>query len=280
MAEGSGGSAILRFMSAVEGVPASPMHAEPASRQLRPDALPSLCPFLATIDGNWRSATAVREHRCMAVSPPVPLAAEKQRRLCLVDRHIDCATYGAAVANRAATARTTGHTRAVARMTPVILDHGRFDLRLPAFRVDRGSGQAALVAVLGLAFVAILLARPAGDTGAVPPPGSHAAASPGSSAGVPTEVAAASPTDAESSTAPETTDQPAATEPPSSAVPGSASPGPTAGPVTSGATYRVKSGDTLSAIAARFGTTTRELVRLNGIADPSKLKVGQILKLP
>jgi lysozyme len=51
-------------------------------------------------------------------------------------------------------------------------------------------------------------------------------------------------------------------------------------PSTSGATYKVKSGDTLSAIAARFGTTVRVLVELNGIADPSRLKIGQVIQLP
>jgi LysM repeat protein len=53
-----------------------------------------------------------------------------------------------------------------------------------------------------------------------------------------------------------------------------------ADPSTSGATYKVRSGDTLSAIAARFGTTVRALVDLNGITDPSRLRVGQVLKLP
>jgi LysM repeat protein len=273
-------------MSAVEALPTTPSPVEPATREPRAGALPSLCPYLATLDGNWRSATAVREHRCMAVSPPVQLAAEKQRRLCLVDRHIDCATYSAAIGSRAGTAaRTPGHSRPIARMTPVILDHGRFDLRIPAWRADRASGQAILVGVLGLTFVAILLARPSGDAGAIGPLGSDVASTAGTRAGVPTDAAAASPSDGPASTAaPERSDRPAATEAPSraSAPPPSTTPSSPASSatVTSGATYRVKSGDTLSAIAARFGTTTRVLVRLNGIADPSKLKVGQILKLP
>jgi LysM repeat protein len=42
----------------------------------------------------------------------------------------------------------------------------------------------------------------------------------------------------------------------------------------------VQSGDTLSAIAARFETTTKALVDLNGISDPSRLKIGQVLRLP
>lgn len=44
--------------------------------------------------------------------------------------------------------------------------------------------------------------------------------------------------------------------------------------------YVVQSGDTLAAIARRFGTTTTELVRLNGLADPDRIAVGQKLKVP
>lgn len=45
-------------------------------------------------------------------------------------------------------------------------------------------------------------------------------------------------------------------------------------------TYAVASGDTLSAIARRNGTTTQELARINAIKDPNKLRVGQKLRLP
>lgn len=45
-------------------------------------------------------------------------------------------------------------------------------------------------------------------------------------------------------------------------------------------TYTVRSGDTLSALATRFGTTVAALAALNGITDPNKIFVGQVLKLP
>ena len=45
-------------------------------------------------------------------------------------------------------------------------------------------------------------------------------------------------------------------------------------------TYVVQAGDTLSEIAARFGTTVSELVRLNNIADRDRIYVGQVLVLP
>ena len=44
--------------------------------------------------------------------------------------------------------------------------------------------------------------------------------------------------------------------------------------------YIVKAGDSLYALGQRFGTTVEELVRLNQIADPSRLVIGQSLVVP
>ena len=44
--------------------------------------------------------------------------------------------------------------------------------------------------------------------------------------------------------------------------------------------YIVRAGDSLYAIARRFGTTVEELTRLNQIADPSRLVIGQSLLVP
>src|SRR5690554_3740638 len=44
--------------------------------------------------------------------------------------------------------------------------------------------------------------------------------------------------------------------------------------------YIVKSGDTLSGIAKRYDTSVSELVRLNNIANPNLIRVGQKIKLP
>ncbi|GGP07255.1 LysM peptidoglycan-binding domain-containing protein [Oceanobacillus neutriphilus] len=46
-----------------------------------------------------------------------------------------------------------------------------------------------------------------------------------------------------------------------------------------GSTYKVKSGDTLSAIASRAGTTVKTLQNLNDISNPDVIKVGQTIKL-
>jgi LysM repeat protein len=42
----------------------------------------------------------------------------------------------------------------------------------------------------------------------------------------------------------------------------------------------VQSGDSLSSIAQRFGTTADELARINGITDPNTLDIGQKLQVP
>lgn len=46
------------------------------------------------------------------------------------------------------------------------------------------------------------------------------------------------------------------------------------------ATYTIRSGDTLSAIAARYHTSVAKLASLNGIANPNKIGAGQKLTLP
>lgn len=47
-----------------------------------------------------------------------------------------------------------------------------------------------------------------------------------------------------------------------------------------GNSYTVRSGDTLSKIASRLGTTVAELQRVNGIADANRISVGQVLRVP
>ena len=45
-------------------------------------------------------------------------------------------------------------------------------------------------------------------------------------------------------------------------------------------TYTVKRGDTLSTIAARFGTSVPALVSANGIKNANLIHVGQLLTIP
>ena len=58
--------------------------------------------------------------------------------------------------------------------------------------------------------------------------------------------------------------------------------GNTSGTTTSGSdtVYTVKAGDTLSGIAAKYGTTYQKLAEYNGISNPNKISVGQKIKIP
>jgi LysM repeat protein len=233
-----------------------------------------ICPYLAAAGGAWRSSTVAREHRCGAVSPPAILAAEKQRRLCLTPDYRTCTTYEAARA-----ARPIAHDRAatlprpVARTTPVILDHGRIAITVPAFRSDRSdrsTAQAALIVLLGIAFAAIVLARVAGGD-----------SSGGASGVAATTQPTARATASQSSTArPTTSSGPAASAVPSGRSGASRAPATAKPSKAATRTYIVKSGDTLIGIAAHFGTTTKAIKQLNGMTDPSTLHIGQVLKIP
>ncbi|MEA2509736.1 MAG: hypothetical protein QOG21_1818 [Actinomycetota bacterium] len=53
-----------------------------------------------------------------------------------------------------------------------------------------------------------------------------------------------------------------------------------AGPVAQAAGHRVRSGETLGRIAARYGTSVSRLVALNHLADPNLIVAGERLRVP
>ena len=61
---------------------------------------------------------------------------------------------------------------------------------------------------------------------------------------------------------------------------GSSSPGSGGSATPAGGSYRVQRGDTLSAIAARNGVSMWTLAQYNGISNPSRIYVGQIIRIP
>jgi LysM repeat protein len=236
--------------------------------------LSGVCPYLVAADGLWRSSTVAREHRCGAVSPPALLAAEKQRRLCLTADHTTCTTFEAARAARPiGPDRQPTLPRPLARATPMILDHGRIAITVPAFRSERSIGQAALIVLMALAFALIVFAKLSGGTS--PAGAADVSPSPRTSAGA--GAAATSPRPSSGAT-PVPSSAPSGSAAGSGDPGGSASPGATAKPATK--TYKVKSGDTLIGIAAKFGTTSKAIAKLNGITNTTNLHVGQVLKIP
>jgi LysM repeat protein len=241
-------------------------------------AVPRGCPFLLAESGGWRLDLPTREHRCAAFSPAAPLAPEKQARLCLTPTHTGCATYLASLAAREARLGTVPGERStrwgLARTTTVIEDPGGLRARLLALLLDRRRWPAIPAVLLVTTLFTLALSGFRGDIPANP----IATSSPGPPTPGPRTVppsAAASESPIASPTAPPST---APTTGPTSA------PTPTAAPAASPSprfrTYRVLSGDTLSAIAARFGTTVQAIADLNNIANPSLLSVGQLLLIP
>ncbi len=234
-----------------------------------PTRLASVCPYLLAAGGGWRSAQPVRDQRCTAVDPPTPVASVKQRRLCLTDGHAGCATFLAA--NEVRVARLGGQPaphRALARTAPLVLDRAGPRLEIGGPVQARRLGQVGLVGVMAVAFGAIVLARGGGggttagrSTGPAPTASAAATAAP-----------TASPTQ-------EPTESPRST--PTAAPTGIPSSAPSSAPTLfGGQTYRVVAGDTLSRIAARFGTTVKAIQELNEIPDPRLIRVGQVIRIP
>jgi lipoprotein NlpD len=70
-----------------------------------------------------------------------------------------------------------------------------------------------------------------------------------------------------------------AAKPPAAPAAQSGSQEPAPSPVGTAGTYTVKRGDTLYSIALEHGLDYRELAQWNTLEDPSRLKVGQVLRL-
>ncbi|HEU5205482.1 MAG TPA: LysM domain-containing protein [Candidatus Limnocylindrales bacterium] len=223
-----------------------------------------ICPFLLA-DSGWRSASPVKEHRCLALGADVPLALEKQKRLCLTAEHRVCPAYTTALGR---TEAEEGASKAAPRwpyprMAPVVLDHGRMSVTLPAAARDRPAGQLALGGLMLVAFAAIALAR-FGDSG---------------EGGVAAVASTPSPEASVLAVAPSPTPEPTpAPTPTPSVAPASATPAPT--PTPPMRTYTMKRGDTLIKVAARFETTVSRLLELNDIDDPARIPVGEVVKIP
>jgi len=122
-----------------------------------------LCPYLRDASGTWRAARPSAEHRCTAVTPPEPLGAEKQRRLCLGAGHLECPTYLAA---RELRARAPGFVdgsgsrqrRPIALTLPTILQWPGPGAVAVALLRD-SAPQVGLLVLIVLGAVALVMAR-------------------------------------------------------------------------------------------------------------------------
>ncbi len=239
-----------------------------ASPRPAPDPVTDVCPYLIAGDGSWQSAHAIREHRCSALEPASPLSLAKQRQLCLVGAHRTCATYLAAQERASATGNARARARAsepnlwpATRSTLLVLEPERRLFGISGSRTRVG-GQVALIALMVVAFLLLIVARTSPPS---TPAGGAGASAPAAAIVSPTPSVTASPGPSPSPSA-----GPSATPRPT--------PKPSTGP--SRQRYRVKSGDTLSAIAIKFGTTLKVLKRINHITDPTLIRPGQVILVP
>ena len=216
------------------------------------------CPFLVSTAGPWRNAVPSRDHRCSRDATGVRLELEHQRRYCLGSGGPGCSRF------------VEARPGPFAPMLPVVLDRGPISVTIEGQGLRRLAAPASVV-VVAAAIGALLLARGPGAPG--PSSGGNGVAAPSAIAS-PAPVATGSAVASPGSQAQAPSPTPVPTAGPSATPPASASPAP-----SGGGTYTVQAGDTLSAIAARFGTTATALAKLNGITNPSYIRVGQVLKL-
>jgi LysM repeat protein len=233
-----------------------------------------VCPLLG-LAGDRRVAVDGVDggHRCHAEEPPPPLERAMQAQLCLTAAHERCERFlqfaarsGSASPGQSRVADGFVTTRLLLAPQPAWRGiAGRARSARPAPWVAAGAG----IAVLGVTAAALagpLLAEPVADV-----------------------IASATPTATASPTARPT---PLATEAPTptasaspSPTPVPATPAPTLAPTAASTpapqqTYVVAQGDSLAAIAERFGTTVGALQEANGIDDPDEIIVGQVLVIP
>jgi hypothetical protein len=198
------------------------------------------------------------------MSPPVTLPTDKQRRHCLSSDHVDCPTFRAARSARSASLAAGAdpnlieladrRRRPLARTAPVVLEPAGLVDQAMRLQFDRAPGQVALVALMIVAFAIVAIARfSAGAPAGSPSPSAVAIASPS-----PVRSIAPTPTPS--------------VAPSASAIVSSPAP-------SFRATYTVRKGDTLLAIAKRFNTTAAKIKTANGLTSNS-LKTGQVLKIP
>jgi LysM repeat protein len=231
-----------------------------------------ICPFLAlaadhrTVVDGYDS-----DHRCHALAEPDALDRTRQLQLCLNEAHRECERYLAAVQVRRADGPIQPVPAPDARVarTRLVLDASGSsrrpdsDLALMGPRARR-LVLAGVVGVLGILVLvsgvadglASLVVRPSPS----PSPSADTTPVPTSSAAAPSATPVATP----------------------APTPLPATPAPPPAPVSPAATqsYVVQQGDTLSAIAGRFGTTVAAIQAANGLGESDVINIGQVLVIP
>lgn len=251
-----------------------------------PDMLPAvdrICPLLALgTDRRVVCAAYDPDHRCTAPNGPDALTRLQQAAVCLDPAHRECphllAASQSARGGRIPGVPPPSPDVVLAPMRLVIdTDSAWTTLRgrpaaLPAARAVA----AGVLAVAAVGAVATGAAQRLGGAFTAPDP---VAGVPEPYVALPTPSATPSPTPEFTPRAtPAPTTSPSSATTPAAATPVSGTPGPSqpAQPQT----YVVQEGDTLQAIAERFGTTIAALKAANAIEDEDLIESGQVLTIP
>jgi LysM repeat protein len=206
------------------------------------------CPLLGTrVDRSTHFSYPSRENQCNAHNRVSPLTVEEQETLCLGAAHQTCRFFLAHQSREHATHKAEESLTRVS--TPE-----------PPYRPGRLTIVGVAIAATFICGMLLLVAGvPQSIATAIIPTSSPTITR------VPTRTM--TPTATATRTIPPTP-TPTATATPT--IP------PTATPVI----YMVQAGDTLGAIAAKYGVTTQAIMDANGITDPRVVRVGTRLIIP
>jgi LysM repeat protein len=257
-----------------------------------------VCPYLGLADDPaTHYAFPSSAQRCHSERRPITIDAAKQTRDCLTAAHVTCPRYRPvtgrdhpgvlreAVAANAATAADAANAAVLTleRADPSATAFAAAPAAVGGAQRRRNSRRRRLAKILVVAVLAVVagfggfqigswVAAQTGGAKAQPSPSglsqSSIAVAPASSAAATTPTSpSAAPTPSVSASA-----SPAA----SGAVEGVTQPAPT----PRSRIYVVKRGDSLIAIAGRFGLPVAALRKLNNIKDPNLIFVGQRIAIP
>jgi LysM repeat protein len=232
-----------------------------------------ICPFLALAADHRTVVDGYDpDHLCHALPEPDELDRSRQVQLCLSEAHRDCERYLAALEARREDGPTLPAPASDARIarTRLVLDAEVPGRPLTAGQRVMGARSRRLVLAGVVAMLGILaLASGAAEAFA------NLVAGPGATPSLTALPSAeATPSTTETATP---TEPPTATPVPATPAP---SPIPTPVPAATPRSYVVQENDTLSSIAARFGTTVAAIQSANGLGGSDLIEIGQVLVIP
>ena len=163
-------------------------------------------------------------------------------------------------------------TRMVLTPTPAWRGIAGRARRAPRGPLVLGAGAALVLGAAGVAVASGLI-----DPGASQVPSAASTAALASTVPTPSPSPAVTARPTPSPTVAATASPTAAQTPVPTPAP---TPVPTPAPPPPQTTYVVQQGDTLAAIAQRFGSTVEALQAANGIEDPNEIVIGQVLVIP